>query len=57
MLCHANQVVSRDQLIEELLASQPAGSAVRLLRVQVSRLRQAIAEGDGPPRMVARPLG
>jgi DNA-binding SARP family transcriptional activator len=57
LLCHANQVVSRDHLIEELLAGQPPGAAVRLLRVQVSRLRQALAGGDGRPRVVARPPG
>ena len=57
LLCHANQVVSRDELIEELLADQPAGAAVRLLRVQISRLRQVLADGDGPPRLVARPPG
>src|SRR5215472_10688136 len=33
MLCHANQVVSRDQLIDELLSDHPAGSAGRMLRV------------------------
>jgi DNA-binding SARP family transcriptional activator/tetratricopeptide (TPR) repeat protein len=57
LLCHANRVVSRDQLIDELLAGQPAGSAERMLRVQVSRLRRAIADDDGPPRLIARPPG
>lgn len=58
LLCHANQVVSRDQLIEELLAGQPAGAAaVRLLRVQISRLRQVLADNDGLPRVLARPPG
>jgi DNA-binding SARP family transcriptional activator/tetratricopeptide (TPR) repeat protein len=56
LLCHANQVVSRDQLIEELLAGQPAGAAARMLQVQISRLRQALA-GDGAPRVLARPPG
>jgi len=27
LLCHANRVVSRDQLIDELLNDQPTGSA------------------------------
>jgi DNA-binding SARP family transcriptional activator len=57
LVCHANQVVSRDQLIEELLAGQPAGTAVPLLRVQVSRLRQALADREGRPRVVARAPG
>jgi DNA-binding SARP family transcriptional activator len=56
LLCHANQVVSRDQLLDELLADQPAESAERMLRVQISRLRQALA-GGGAPRVVARPPG
>ena len=57
LLCHANQVVSRDQLLDELLVGQPAGQAGRMLRVQVSRLRQALADGDGEPRVAARPPG
>src|SRR5262249_59880108 len=56
LLCHANRVVSRDQLTEELLGDQPAGPAERMLRVQVSRLRTALA-GSGPPRVLARPPG
>lgn len=56
LLCHANRVVSRDQLAEELLGDQPAESAERMLRVQISRLRTALADG-GPPRVLARPPG
>jgi len=56
LLCHANRVVSRDQLVEELLGDQPAGSAERMLRVQISRLRKVVA-GGGPPRVLARPPG
>jgi predicted ATPase/DNA-binding SARP family transcriptional activator len=56
LLCHANKVVSRDQLIDELFGDQPAGQAARMLRVQVSRLRQALAS-DGAPRVLARPPG
>ena len=57
LLCHANRVVSRDQLIEELLGDQPAATAERMLRVQVSRLRKALADGNGEPRLLARPPG
>jgi DNA-binding SARP family transcriptional activator/tetratricopeptide (TPR) repeat protein len=57
LLCHANRVVSRDQLAEELLGDQPAESAERMLRVQISRLRTALAGGGGPPRVLARPPG
>jgi ABC-type transport system substrate-binding protein/DNA-binding SARP family transcriptional activator len=59
LLCHANRVVSRDQLIEELLGDQPAATADRILRVQVSRLRKALGDvnGHGQPRLQARPPG
>ena len=59
LLCHANQVVSRDQLIEELLGDQPAATADRILRVRVSRLRKALGDvnGSGQPRLQARPPG
>ena len=56
LLCHANQVVSRDELIDELLAGQLAGAAGRMLQVQVSRLRQVLG-GDGAGRVLARPPG
>jgi ABC-type transport system substrate-binding protein/DNA-binding SARP family transcriptional activator len=59
LLCHPNRVVSRDQLIEELLADQPAATADRMLRVQVSRLRKALGDvnGSGQLRLEARPPG
>jgi YVTN family beta-propeller protein len=57
LLCHANQVVSRDQLIDELLGDQAAGPVDRTLRVQISRLRKALADGDPQSRLLARPPG
>jgi len=57
LLCHANQVVSRGQLIDELLSDQPADSAEPMLRVQISRLRKALADSDIEPRVLARPPG
>src|ERR1035441_7445964 len=57
LLCNANRVVSRDQLIDELLSDQPAGSADQMLRVQISRLRKALADGGAEPRLLARPPG
>jgi DNA-binding SARP family transcriptional activator len=57
LLCHANRVISRDQLIDELLSGQPDGSAEPMLRVQISRLRKTLADGDGQPRLLARPPG
>jgi DNA-binding SARP family transcriptional activator len=46
LLCNANRVLSRDELIDELLADQSARSLERMLRVQVSRLRKALADGE-----------
>src|SRR6516225_6109489 len=57
LLCNANRVVSRDQLIDELLGDQPAGSAEPVLHVQISRLRKALTDGDSQPRLLARPPG
>jgi DNA-binding SARP family transcriptional activator len=57
LLCHANQVVSRDQLFEELLSDQPAEQAEPILRVQISRLRHVLADGDTEARLLARPPG
>src|SRR5215475_13684070 len=57
LLCNTNRVVSRDQLIDELLSDQPAGSAEPVLHVQISRLRKALADGDPQPRLLARAPG
>jgi len=57
LLCHANRVISRDQLLDELLGDQLTESAERMLRVQVSRLRKVLADGDAKPRLLARPPG
>jgi WD40 repeat protein/DNA-binding SARP family transcriptional activator len=57
LLCNANRILSRDQLIDELLADQSARSLERMLRVQVSRLRKALADGEAEPRLIARSRG
>src|SRR5438270_3087479 len=57
LLCNPNQVLSRDQLIDELLADQSARSPERMLRVQVSRLRTALTGGEAEPRLIARSSG
>jgi YVTN family beta-propeller protein len=57
LLCNANQVVSRDRLIDELLCDQAMGSVDRTLRVQISRLRKALADGDPRSRVHARSPG
>jgi YVTN family beta-propeller protein len=57
LLCNANRVVSRDRLLDELLGDQPSDSAQRLLRVQISRLRKALAVDGDEPRLINRPPG
>jgi predicted ATPase/DNA-binding SARP family transcriptional activator len=44
LLLHANEVVSRDRLVEELWSGQPPASAATSLHAHVSRLRRALGE-------------
>jgi predicted ATPase/DNA-binding SARP family transcriptional activator len=46
LLLHANEVVSRDRLIDELWSEQPPETAANTLQVHVSQLRKVLA-GDG----------
>jgi DNA-binding SARP family transcriptional activator/WD40 repeat protein len=58
LLCHANEVVSRDVLIDELIRDEASDAPDRVLRVQVSRLRKSLANGDeDATRLVARAPG
>jgi DNA-binding SARP family transcriptional activator len=45
LLLNANQVVSRDRLIDQLWGDEPTATAAKSLQVQVSRLRKKIGEG------------
>ena len=54
LLCDANRVVSRDRLIEELVGREATDRPDNVLRVQVSRLRKVLADGDAEPRLIAR---
>src|SRR6476620_9526497 len=45
LLLHANQVLSRDRLIDELWGDKPPATAVQSLQVYVSRLRKLLPEG------------
>jgi SARP family transcriptional regulator, regulator of embCAB operon len=56
-LCNTGHPVSQDRLIEELLPGVPHESAERMLRVQISRLRAALAEDGAPPRILTTPRG
>jgi DNA-binding SARP family transcriptional activator/ABC-type branched-subunit amino acid transport system substrate-binding protein len=48
LLLHANEVVSRDRLIDELWGEKPPATAVKTVQAYVSRLRAAL-HGRGPP--------
>jgi predicted ATPase/DNA-binding SARP family transcriptional activator len=49
LLLRANEVVSSDQLVEELWAGTPPASGAKGLHVHVSRLRRALAAGHSGP--------
>ena len=46
LLLHANEVVTRDRLIDELWSEQPPETAANTIQVHVSQLRKALA-GEG----------
>ena len=46
LLLHANEVVSRDVLLEELWPDRPSGDSGHSLDVQVSRLRKTLGTGE-----------
>ncbi|GAA2820653.1 BTAD domain-containing putative transcriptional regulator [Crossiella cryophila] len=54
LLCHPNEAVSRDRLLDALWPAGPPRTAADNLRVHVSHLRRALAE---PNRIVARQPG
>jgi YVTN family beta-propeller protein len=57
LLCNANRAVSRERLIDELLSDQAADTAEHTLRVQISRLRKALAADGDQPRLLSSPPG
>jgi YVTN family beta-propeller protein len=59
LLLNANRVVSRERLVEELSGDERGPASDHALRVQTSRLRQALrADGiEGEPRLVAQAPG
>ena len=54
LLMHANEVVSRDRLLEEIWPDRPSGDAAHSLDHQISRLRKAL---DAPDLLVTRSGG
>jgi DNA-binding SARP family transcriptional activator len=61
LLLNANEVVSRDRLVDDLWGEQPPATATKLVQVYVSRLRKALepdrARGDAGRTLVTRPPG
>jgi DNA-binding SARP family transcriptional activator len=61
LLLHANEVVSRDRIIDELWGEQPPATAPKLVQVYVSRLRKALEpdrdRGASGRIIVTRPPG
>jgi len=53
LLLHANRVLSRDRLIDELWGDQPPATAVQSLQVYISRLRKLLPEAA----LATRPPG
>src|SRR5438045_7244672 len=53
LLLHANRVVSRDRLIDQLWGDEPPETAVTTVQVYVSRLRKLLPPGT----LVTRPPG
>src|SRR6266511_6118796 len=57
LVISANQVVSRDLLIEDLWAGEPPPGAAKTLRSHISRLRSALEGAADAPTIDARPPG
>ena len=55
LLLHANEVVSRDRLIDELWGEQAPASAAKSIQIYVSQLRKAL--DDEGTRLLTRPNG
>ena len=49
LLLHANEVVSRERLIDELWGESPPATAKKAVNVYVSQLRKALGGGGGDP--------
>src|SRR5215218_9871489 len=47
LLLHANETLTTDRLIDELWGERPPAGAAKTVQMQISRLRKALARGDG----------
>src|SRR5215208_2344495 len=57
LLLHANETLTTDRLIDELWGEHPPATAAKTLQMQISRLRKALAGGDGSGPIVTRERG
>jgi YVTN family beta-propeller protein len=57
LLLHANEVVSRDRLIDGLWGGQPPASAAHTVETYVSRLRRALHDAGSHTALVTRSPG
>jgi YVTN family beta-propeller protein len=57
LLLHANEVVSRDRLIDGLWGGTPPATAAHTVETYVSRLRRALHNAGSSAALVARPPG
>ena len=57
LLLHANELVSTDQLVEQLFGVDAGADGLRSLRVAVSRLRRVLSNGDQSGVLLTRPGG
>ena len=55
LLLHANELVSRDELIDELWGARPPSSAAKSVQIYVSHIRRALGESGGA--LITRPNG
>ena len=54
LLLHANETVTTERLIEQLIGRSASGSPANAIHVAVSRLRRALADGEGSMLLTCR---
>ncbi len=57
LLLHVNELVTSDQLVDQLFGAEAGDDGVRSLRVAISRLRRLLANGEDSGVLVTRPGG
>jgi DNA-binding SARP family transcriptional activator/pimeloyl-ACP methyl ester carboxylesterase len=57
LVVHANHVLSRDRIVEELWTGEPPPKAGGSINTHLSVLRRCVERDDGPRRLLTRPPG